>query len=459
MKTILTFLLMLFFATAWGANPSFQDFNSGQFGVAGNKVVVKSGVLLTNPVVSSGVITGNGSGLTNLSSQVWTNSAGVIQPSGVGANTNAVYIFPQGAVHIGTNTTTFWGGTYGETLVSFRDVSKGEPNYATLFLSVSSDSSGTINGQLEAYQSTNTSQLKLKAGANFGGDENIDIKMTPGSSYIDFTSGGTSVAGFKPSIADGSTPHYLDTTLAHTSGNLLELKNLATDKFVVAYDGSVTASGVFTGNASGLTNLPTVWGGISNNAVTGTNIIVDNLRTTIQNGKANMLVVTNGQVLTADGSATAPTFARLTDTDDGLVIGETSVFYRDGNYAVGMGQSGGQGIITLAAGTGATPLTHSIVGNTTSILIGNSSTTVQIGMYTNTIVNGVLVATNGIVFYQRETIPTNNIPASSASVTNWVLLNLTNTIASGGPMYVATNLAAAGSFLIARPTITVTTFP
>lgn len=36
--------------TLRGANPAFQDFNTNQFGTAGNKVAVKSGVLLTNVI-------------------------------------------------------------------------------------------------------------------------------------------------------------------------------------------------------------------------------------------------------------------------------------------------------------------------------------------------------------------------------------------------------------------------
>lgn len=66
MKRFLTFAFCLMAATLFAANPAFTDFNSNQFGTSGNKVVIKSGTLLTNPVVNSGVITGNGAGLTNL---------------------------------------------------------------------------------------------------------------------------------------------------------------------------------------------------------------------------------------------------------------------------------------------------------------------------------------------------------------------------------------------------------
>lgn len=66
-----------------------------------------------------------------------------------------------------------------------------------------------------------------------------------------------------------------------------------------------------------------------------------------------------------------------------------------------------------------------------------------------------LYATNGILFFARDTIPTNAIPASTSTYTNWTLINWTNT----GPVFIATNIAAAGSFLKAVPTLTITAWP
>lgn len=66
-----------------------------------------------------------------------------------------------------------------------------------------------------------------------------------------------------------------------------------------------------------------------------------------------------------------------------------------------------------------------------------------------------VAATNGFVLYALDNIPTNSIPASTSANTNWVHLNWTNT----GPVYVATNVAAAGSFLLRVPTTTLSTWP
>jgi hypothetical protein len=50
MNKLLTAFFCLVSATAFAANPAFGDFNVNQFGVSGNKVVAKSGILLTNHV-------------------------------------------------------------------------------------------------------------------------------------------------------------------------------------------------------------------------------------------------------------------------------------------------------------------------------------------------------------------------------------------------------------------------
>ena len=69
--------------------------------------------------------------------------------------------------------------------------------------------------------------------------------------------------------------------------------------------------------------------------------------------------------------------------------------------------------------------------------------------------SGILNTTNGIIFYAVDNIPTNLIPISTATHTNYVLVNWTNT----GPVFVATNIASAGSFILATPGITMSVWP
>jgi len=79
MKTLILFIVALASLSLRAANPAFTDFSANQFGTSGNKVVIKNGALFTNPVVRIGTITGDGSGLTNLTSanfsgDVYTNN-------------------------------------------------------------------------------------------------------------------------------------------------------------------------------------------------------------------------------------------------------------------------------------------------------------------------------------------------------------------------------------------------
>jgi lysophospholipase L1-like esterase len=72
---------------------------------------------------------------------------------------------------------------------------------------------------------------------------------------------------------------------------------------------------------------------------------------------------------------------------------------------------------------------------------------------------GTMSATNGFLLRQLPYIPTNGIPISTSLLTNYVFVNLTNTINGGGPMLVATNISAAGSFILLKPTFTQSTWP
>jgi len=74
---------------------------------------------------------------------------------------------------------------------------------------------------------------------------------------------------------------------------------------------------------------------------------------------------------------------------------------------------------------------------------------------------GSMILSNGIAYSQLPWIPTNSIPASSPGITNYVLVNLSNTVGGtiAGPCFIATNYTAAGSFFILKPTTTLTTWP
>ena len=71
----------------------------------------------------------------------------------------------------------------------------------------------------------------------------------------------------------------------------------------------------------------------------------------------------------------------------------------------------------------------------------------------NATLSGTITATNGVVLVQLAAIPTNSILPSTSTYTNWTLCNILGT-----PFMIATNYAAAGSFLKIAPAA-VTTWP
>lgn len=116
---------------------------------------------------------------------------------------------------------------------------------------------------------------------------------------------------------------------------------------------------------------------------------------------------------------------------------------------------GGSATRAILAGTRWALASDGSVGNlkifTSSGLTSPASslTTSNINLY------GSITATNGLFLPQLVFIPTNSIPASSSVITNYVLINLTNV----GPVYVATNYQASDSFILAKPTLTLSTWP
>lgn len=80
---------------------------------------------------------------------VWTNSAGVIKPSGAGTGTNELSIFPSGDIQIGTNAEAFFGGDFGYGLQVYRKPSAGDVDFAGVQLYVEN---GTNNANYNGFE-------------------------------------------------------------------------------------------------------------------------------------------------------------------------------------------------------------------------------------------------------------------------------------------------------------------
>lgn len=130
--------------------------------------------------------TGGGGG-----DQVWTNAAGVIQPSGAGAN----------AFRFDTNQGQF--------------TIQAKP----------------IDGQAQVFGAAGNV-------ANYFDIHTLDSQVSLQLIMTDIV-----VTALSPASADGETPYRFDTSIAHTSGNLFEVGNDVINKFEIAFDGGIIGNG------------------------------------------------------------------------------------------------------------------------------------------------------------------------------------------------------------------------
>jgi len=128
------------------------------------------------------------------------------------------------------------------------------------------------------------------------------------------------------------------------------------------------------------------------------------------------------------------------------------------------GTSSGRGVTNVAFGSmTSSNATMRVFGGLT--LPASSVPQIQFlsgtGAAVDVVAGGTLTATNGVIMPQLPWIPTNSVPASVEGNTNYLLVNLSNTVAgsTGGPHYIVTNTAAAGSFKIYKVNLTETTWP
>jgi hypothetical protein len=289
MKFIFTLVLALAFQVAGhAASPSFDSFNTNQFVVSASKII---------------------------SDRLWTNNAGTIQASStvadgasaVGFKMNSSNTLANTGANIveaqnnGTNVLTVnaWGGGFNGR---YAESVWGGPS-GNYYAYVRADSEGGIDYQWIGVDD-----------ANFLIQNFIVLRLN--STEAQFSVSDKAV--LFPTKGATSTPYLFDTTLTHTSGNLLEVANNGTNKFVVPFDGSVQIPGDATANSLTITNDLNVHGSIKVNTLTVTNNVQFYNNTYVSN-----IYVTN--ILTAAGSSVFNTFT----AESGTVSNNLTVL---GNY-------------------------------------------------------------------------------------------------------------------------------
>lgn len=222
MKNIITFLLLALTLPVFGANPSFQAFDANFFQVTGTGV--SSIKIKTNAFTW---LNAGGSG-----DSVWTNSGGVIQP----VSTNAILIRPSGAINIGRSTNSDDG------LIIRWNAALGDSTQARFELDAQEDAQTGKEAIVQIIASSAEPKATLFIegyDAVSGDDVFLQGEFTPTSAKVTIENQVGELWRVEPTASDGTTPYRYDTSVAHSTGNLLEIANLGTNKFVIAWDGTI----------------------------------------------------------------------------------------------------------------------------------------------------------------------------------------------------------------------------
>ena len=252
MKLLLSILLLTFSASAY---PQSQTWG-------------KSGkVIYPNAFPSTFRIDGGGTNSLTVNN---TNAAGTTIARFQQQGTNAVTISKTelaGATfsidYSDPNGVSFFGGSFLLSGVS----GDGNPGY------VFDTSIPHTSGNLLEVKNNGTNKFTLAYNGDMSSDGwglGTDTPST-GSLVLGYTA-------LSPGTSDGNTPYYMDTSITHASGRLLEIANNSTNKFTVSFDGAITTGD--SGGGAGAWKLGTRVTGVSV-ALVITNYVEVNINGTV----------------------------------------------------------------------------------------------------------------------------------------------------------------------------------
>lgn len=217
--------------TIWTNNAGVVQYSAAQ--VATNVFSIVSG--LTNNatniamIVDTAVPWSQGSGFDDSNSMEW-----VLRNSG----TNVYRISPEGNIAIGRG--SFLHNNYDINIA--RDSTKGDTRLIGGIQIKAGNIAGGVYGDIGMSAFTNRSVLELYAlgvSTNFYTDIGSKDGGQDALNFQQYDDSGTWTT-FRPYA---TTPYALSSAITLTSGNILTIGNLNTNKFTVAYDGSITTGG------------------------------------------------------------------------------------------------------------------------------------------------------------------------------------------------------------------------
>lgn len=188
---------------------------------------LRSGLTVLNP--SAANVSGSDAYILNTATNFANSGSRLLSIKNF--STNVFEISALGEVAIGKNTEQILGNpSPGTTLQHFNATALGDPNLILFSIGAGDKDESMWKG--------------------------LDVMGDSNSIALIFYADDDPVANLEPTAAAAATPYFFNTTLDHTSGNLVEVQNLSTDKFTVAWDGAVTLASTTNHITFGATNAP-----------------------------------------------------------------------------------------------------------------------------------------------------------------------------------------------------------
>ncbi|HTH93426.1 MAG TPA: tail fiber domain-containing protein [Candidatus Paceibacterota bacterium] len=216
-------------ATTWvGTDPLFEIGNGAGTGARADALLIlKNGNTTINGDlnVTGNVTCGSGCGGGGGGSQWQGASPGLLTYSGSG-------------IQVGANTQSVLGITPNTAFASARDVALGEQDFNEIWIEATDSGTGAA-GDFDTYGSStswDTYQSATDGGAN---TSSFDVTTTPTTVAFTLSAPNNGNVQLIPTTADGSAGFFFQTSVAHTTGNILELWNNTTNLFTVNYAGKI----------------------------------------------------------------------------------------------------------------------------------------------------------------------------------------------------------------------------
>lgn len=329
-RRTLGYLLLLFTATvSFAANPSFDSFNTNQFGTSASRIIaVKNGAVLTNTIVQGTFSVTNGASVGSTFTSPVTDGASAVAYNLNSANalsntkarlvgisnqgTNVFSVGREGGVYVGPGTYADFSSIaqIGFVAESFSDVGAGGSvknilQYGNLAYDWWAGLTTSITG-------TTNSDVLVDWSVQSADGWGSEFRFSQSTSFIKIYDSNGVLLLLEPTKSAGATPYLLNTSLSHSSGNLLEVNNNGTNKFVVPWDGAVQVPGSLNAYDLTITNQLTVKGNIKSDTLIVTNNVNFFNNTYVSNFYAFNGVITNANGLTIGGNIAA-TYAGITN--------------------------------------------------------------------------------------------------------------------------------------------------